>query len=85
MQAIGNASHSVTSWGLLALDYSQTTNEAIDILSFHIPKSDLPWDFPIFNMGHSVLVYETEVRGWRADNLSLAIDLVTKYQAKRSL
>jgi hypothetical protein len=79
MQAIGQVSQSVTPWGLIALDYSQKTNEIISILSFEISKSDLPWDFPTFNMDYSVHVYENKVRVWRADNLSLATELVSKH------
>lgn len=68
----------ITEWGLLALDHSQATNEIISILSFEVSKDVLPWDFPTFNMDYSVLIYENDVRVWRADNMALATDLVAK-------
>jgi len=69
----------ITEWGLLALDHSQATNKIISILLFDVPKDALPWDFPTFNMDYSVLIYENNVRVWRADNMALATDLVAKH------
>lgn len=71
-----------TKWGLLALDRSHATNKIISILSFEIPKDVLPRGFPIFDMNHSFLVYENNVRMWRADNMELATDLVEKHKQR---
>ena len=73
-----------TNWGAIALDNSPETKEAINFLCYEIDPKNRPSDFPVFNMDYLPIMYENEVRMWRADNLSRAEEMMkTKPQPKK--
>lgn len=74
-----------TDWGAIAHDNSPETKEAINFLCYEIEPKHRPSHFPVFNMDYLPIMYETAVRMWRADNLSLAEEMMkTKPQPKKT-